>query len=138
MKKKIKNFIIALAFLGLGAPTVFQSCNYLDIDPYITDLFTLDSVFVRKEYTQKYLTYLYSYLIDNGSNVHYEYTMPYNFITDEGSWIRVYDENCKRISQMSSSNIRVISAAGNSFTTKEGSWLRVYDEKCKRISQRSV
>ena len=85
MKKKIKNFIIALAFLGLGAPTVFQSCNYLDIDPYITDLFTLDSVFVRKEYTQKYLTYLYSYLIDNGSNVHYEYTMPYNFITDEGS-----------------------------------------------------
>lgn len=85
MKKKIKNFIIALAFLGLGAPTVFQSCNYLDIDPYITDLFTLDSVFIRKEYTERYLTYLYSYLIDNGGSVHYEYTMPYNFITDEGS-----------------------------------------------------
>lgn len=59
-------------------------------------------------------------------------------VQNEGSWIRVYDENCKRISQMSSSNIRVISAAGNSFTTKEGSWLRVYDEKCKRISQRSA
>ena len=85
MKKKIKNIIIAFAFLGIGAPTVFQSCQFLDIDPYITDLFTLDSVFVRKEYTQKYLNYLYSYLIDNGGNVHYAYTMPYNFITDEGS-----------------------------------------------------
>jgi hypothetical protein len=59
-------------------------------------------------------------------------------VQNEGSWIRVYDEKGKRISQMPSSNIRVINAAGNSFTTKEGSWLRVYDEKCKRISQRSA
>lgn len=84
MKKKIKNFIIALAFLGVGAPALFQSCSFLDIDPYITDLFTVDSVFVRKEYTQRYLNNLYSYLIDGGS-VRYEYTMPYNLITDEGS-----------------------------------------------------
>lgn len=84
MKNKIKNILITFVFLGLGAPTLFQSCNFLDIDPYITDLFTVDSVFQRKEYTQKYLNHLYSYLIDGGNNVEYEYTMPYNLITDEG------------------------------------------------------
>ncbi|MDR0844876.1 MAG: RagB/SusD family nutrient uptake outer membrane protein [Tannerella sp.] len=43
------------------------SCDYLDIDPYITDLFTLDTIFKKQEYTQEYLNNVYSYLVDYGS-----------------------------------------------------------------------
>ena len=59
-------------------------------------------------------------------------------VQNEGSWIRVYDEKGKRISQMSSSKIEVVGIASSFFVTDEGSWIRVYDEKCKRISQRSA
>ena len=60
------------------------------------------------------------------------------FITEEGSWIRLYDEKCKRISEMSSSGKSVRNATGQTFTTKEGSWIRTYDKRCKRISEKSV
>jgi hypothetical protein len=60
------------------------------------------------------------------------------FVTEEGSWIKTYDENCKKFAQIASSNIRVVGAAGQNFTTKEGSWMKVYDQKCKKISQRSA
>ena len=59
-------------------------------------------------------------------------------VQHEGSWIKVYDEDCKKVSQMSSSGKRVMNASGNTFTVKEGSWLKVYDEDCKKISQRSA
>lgn len=44
-----------------------HSCNYLDIDQYINDLNTLDSVFQRKETTMQYLANVYSFLPDGGA-----------------------------------------------------------------------
>jgi len=77
--------------------------------------------------------------------------MPIANVQEEGSWIKVYDESSKRISQMSSNgitvvgiaqmssnNVEVSGAAGRTFTTKEGSWIKTYDQYCKRISQRSA
>ena len=57
-------------------------------------------------------------------------------VQTEGSWIRVYDEKSKRISEMSASGKLVRNAAGQTFTTKEGSWLRTYDKKCKKLSEK--
>lgn len=85
LKKKILTFFGAIALIG---SIMFQSsCNFLDIDPYITDLFTLDTVFAKQEYTQKYLNNLYSYLVDNGSfrgnPASGFFTMPWTPISDE-------------------------------------------------------
>ncbi|MDR1861079.1 MAG: RagB/SusD family nutrient uptake outer membrane protein [Bacteroidales bacterium] len=55
------------AAIIIGTLMAASSCNYLDIQPYITDLFTLDTVFAKKEYTEEYLNNVYSYLTDNGS-----------------------------------------------------------------------
>lgn len=44
----------------------FQSCNFLDIDPYITDMQSLDTVFQKKEQTLSYLYGVYSYLLNPG------------------------------------------------------------------------
>lgn len=46
------------------------------------------------------------------------------------SWIRLYDEKRKRISEMSASGKLVRNAAGQTFTTKEESWLITYDKHC--------
>ena len=60
--KKIKTRIFAFLFVILSSAGItFQSCSFLDIDPYVADLFTLDTVFAKKEYTQKYLNNVYSY-----------------------------------------------------------------------------
>ncbi|WP_372934205.1 RagB/SusD family nutrient uptake outer membrane protein [Mariniphaga sediminis] len=86
MKIKIKKYLLT-GFLSvvIGFSMTFQSCSkYLDIDPYISDLFTLDTLFVKKEYTQEYLNNVYSYLVDNGSNIAWHQGMPYTLITDEG------------------------------------------------------
>lgn len=87
-KKILKKIAIlfASAFLTLGS-MFYSSCTFLDIDPYITDLFTLDSVFAKQEYAERYLYNVYSYIIDNGSfrgnpgknNI----TMPWTPISDE-------------------------------------------------------
>lgn len=44
--KKIKTSLFAFLFVILNSAGItFQSCNFLDIDPYVADLFTLDTVF---------------------------------------------------------------------------------------------
>ncbi|MDR1525531.1 MAG: RagB/SusD family nutrient uptake outer membrane protein [Tannerella sp.] len=64
-----------------------SSCNYLDIEPYITDLFTLDTIFKKQEYTQQYLNNIYSYLVDYGSYrpnpANSRRTMPWAPIADD-------------------------------------------------------
>ncbi len=49
--KKIKNKSICLLirYPLNSAGITFQSCNFLDIDPYVADLFTLDTVFAKKK-----------------------------------------------------------------------------------------
>jgi hypothetical protein len=89
IQKKILNRILILfASITLTLGSTFNtSCTFLDIDPYITDLFTLDSVFAKQEYAQRYLYNVYGYVVDNGSfrgnpgrnNI----TMPWAPISDE-------------------------------------------------------
>ncbi len=86
LKKKIITPLTVIT-LTIGTMMFHSSCNFLDIDPYVTDLFTLDTVFAKQEYVQQYLNNVYSYLIDNGSyrgnpeggNL----TMPWTLISDE-------------------------------------------------------
>jgi hypothetical protein len=79
--KKTGMTVIALFAMLSG---MFQSCNFLDIDPYIVDTFHMDSIFVKKEYVRGYLNNVYSYLVDYGSfRKSGEATMPYTLITDE-------------------------------------------------------
>jgi hypothetical protein len=62
-----------------------MSCNFLDIDPYITDLFTLDTVFTKEVYTEKFLLNIYSYMIDDGTIIATQgRSQPWVLITDEG------------------------------------------------------
>ena len=83
MKRKYFNLILAISTLWIVG---LQSCSFLDIDPYIHDQFTLDSVFTRKEYTQKYLSNVYTHLPDYASSNYYTtQSMPYSLITDEAT-----------------------------------------------------
>ncbi|MDR1414218.1 MAG: RagB/SusD family nutrient uptake outer membrane protein [Odoribacteraceae bacterium] len=69
----------------LAGAAMCQSCNFLDIDPYITDLATMDSVFKRQEYVQQYLNNVYSYIPDPGAlTVSQSMSLPWVLITDEG------------------------------------------------------
>lgn len=87
-EKIFKKILILFATISLTAGSMFQtSCSFLDIDPYITDLFTLDTVFAKKDYAERYLYNIYSYVVDNGSfrgnpgkdNL----TMPWSIIADD-------------------------------------------------------
>jgi len=81
MIKKIKKTFIISVILISGI-NIFQSCNFLDIDPYITDLFTLDTIFTKKEYTEAYLNNVFSYMsARTGSGYK---TWPWDLISDEG------------------------------------------------------
>lgn len=53
MKKIFKKilFLTFPAWLGF----YMSSCNYLDVDPYFNDMFSIDSVFSNKEYLLRYL-----------------------------------------------------------------------------------
>lgn len=59
----------------------YQSCNFLDIDQYITDMQSLDSVFQKKETTRRYLYNVYSYLVNPGTS--WESRYPYVLVSDE-------------------------------------------------------
>jgi len=85
--KAMKNIFAFLAsVLIMAISGVFHSCtHFLDIDPYITDLFTLDTVFAKRLYTERYLNNVYSYMVDNGTSLgSSSMSMPYSFISDEG------------------------------------------------------
>jgi hypothetical protein len=88
IQKILKKILTCFAVIVSGTGTVFySSCNYLDIEPYITDMFTLDTIFAKQEYVQEYLNNVYSYLVDNGSfrgnPVNNNMTMPWTPISDE-------------------------------------------------------
>ncbi len=73
-----------------------------------------------------------------GSNIKFKKNMAISNVQNEGSWIRVYDEKSKRISEMSASNKEVVGIGSDFFVTEEGSWIRTYDEHCKRIAEMSA
>ena len=57
----------------------------MDINPYITDLYTLDTIFQKREYTEKYLTNVYSGGKDAGTFVSWhDNSAPWGLMSDEG------------------------------------------------------
>lgn len=63
-----KHIFKTIAGTLLGVMLGFsQSCDFLEIDQYINDLPTLDSVFLRRETTMQYLANVYGFLPDGGS-----------------------------------------------------------------------
>ena len=81
MKKNIL-YSIRTGIIAVVTLCTVQSCNFLDIDPYINDLPTLDSVFTRRETTRQYLANVYSYLPD--------YSFPSS--TNGAPWVPISDE----------------------------------------------
>lgn len=58
-----KYIYLPLTTLLIGLSTcLLQSCNYLDIDQYINDMQSLDTVFQKKGLTEQFLYNVYSYL----------------------------------------------------------------------------
>ena len=70
MAKNIFPVLVTGFLLGLFSMT-YQSCNYLDIDEYINDMQSLDSVFKKKETTEQFLYHAYSYLENPGKSWNY-------------------------------------------------------------------
>lgn len=87
-KKTVKKVVTSLGAVILMLSTIIPSgCKFLDIDPYITDMFTLDTLFTKRDYVQKYLNNVYSYMVDYGGAsigcADYGRTMPWTSISDE-------------------------------------------------------
>lgn len=53
----------------------------------------------------------------------------------EGSWIRVYDHNSKRLSQMPYFNLNIAGVSSDFFVTQEGPWIITYDKHCHKMGQ---
>ena len=61
--------------------------------------------------------------------------MPISDVSNQGSWIVVFDDRGKEIKRMGSSNKDVVGVASDFFVVLEGSWIVTYDEKCKEIKR---
>lgn len=85
MIKKIFYLPFVTLLVGLCS-CLMQSCNYLDIDQYINDMQSLDTVFQKKGLTEQFLYNVYSYLPapgkswEEGSNN----SIPWILCSDEG------------------------------------------------------
>ena len=53
----------------------------------------------------------------------------------EGSWIRVYNHNNDRLSQMPYFNLNIVGVNCDFFVTQEGPWIITYDKHCHKIGQ---
>lgn len=90
--------IIYLPFIALlvGLCTCFmQSCNYLDIDQYINDMQSLDTVFQKKGLTEQFLYNVYSYLPAPGKSWDAESSnsIPWVLCSDEAFYTESGGEN---------------------------------------------
>jgi predicted small secreted protein len=62
-------------------------------------------------------------------------TMPMSEVSNQGSWIVVFDDHGKEIRRMGGSNKEVVGVASDFFVVIEGSWIVTYDENCKEIKR---
>lgn len=61
------------------------SCKkFLDVDPYINDMFNMDTVFTKKVFAERYLYTIYSSIPDEGKFV--SHGVPWVGASDEGAW----------------------------------------------------
>lgn len=103
--RKIFKLVIG-GFTGLILGFV-QSCDYLEIDQYINDLPTLDSVFQRRETTMEYLANVYSFLPDGGS----PQDVPWIAIADE--CLCTYQDGAAYFNYFSNNNMSAYSGYFN-------------------------
>ena len=98
LKKKILMPLVAISLTGIFM--IPSSCSFLDIEPYITDLLTPDSIFAKRTYTQQYLYNIYTYMIDEGTHISNQgRSQPWVLISDEALYTyhggsHMYDEFC--------------------------------------------
>lgn len=54
---KLRNIMMAGVFMASAISTTFTSCeSFLDIDEYVYDMTSLDSIFTRKSQFEKYIS----------------------------------------------------------------------------------
>lgn len=53
----------------------------------------------------------------------------------EGPWLRIYDHQHNKISQMPCTRLTIAAIARTFFVTQEGPWIYTYDTNCQRIGQ---
>ena len=53
----------------------------------------------------------------------------------EGPWLRVYNQNRDRLSQMPCIQTTIVGVSSDFFVTQEGPWIITYDKHCKKIAQ---
>ena len=54
---KLRNIMMAGVFMASAISTTFTSCeSFLDIDEYVYDMTSLDSIFTRKSQLEKYIS----------------------------------------------------------------------------------
>jgi len=58
-----------------------------------------------------------------------------SYVQIKNSWINVYDNNGKKISQMPQSDNEVVGIDGSFFVVVKNGWILTYDINCKKISQ---
>lgn len=58
-----------------------------------------------------------------------------SYVQIKNSWINVYDNNGKKISQMPLSDNEVVGIDGSFFVVVKNGWILTYDINCKKISQ---
>ena len=79
--KKILLFIITFVVILWGS-----SCKkFLDVDPYINDMFNLDTVFSKKTFAERYLYTIYSTIPDDGDYMT-SGGVPWVGASDEAVW----------------------------------------------------
>lgn len=84
MIKKIV-YLPFVALITVLCSCFMQSCHYLDIDQYINDMQSLDTVFQKKGLTEEFLYHVYSYLPTPGKSwdAANEKSIPWVLCSDE-------------------------------------------------------
>ncbi|MBY5958754.1 RagB/SusD family nutrient uptake outer membrane protein [Membranicola marinus] len=80
----MKRFILTLSF---GLILLFNfSCNYLNVDPYFLDTFSIDTVFARKHFVEGYLWNTASYIMPEAGSHTSTDVYPYFTGSDDAFW----------------------------------------------------
>ncbi len=76
----MKYVYILLISLGM---TLFSCGDYLDVDQYFNDMLTIDTVFVKKSYTEQWLWNTYSYMNERGAEITRANVTAFNYASDD-------------------------------------------------------
>lgn len=96
MNKNIKHIIIGV----IVSLSMFSSCNFLDVNPYIKDMLQYDSLFTRKETTEQWLWSTYHTLNHQGSEIAWAILTGFPYSSDEAIYSDVTNlcqqyQNCE-------------------------------------------